>query len=109
MVLPDRIELSTSPFIPLPLSRSVSVCGLDHPFTVTSRSLGATRLASTPSRLRRAWLGIGMGRLGPLAFPDFGRFAPNRFRSGRQVIYQGSALPLSYGSKFPSYVRRAAL
>ena len=33
----------------------------------------------------RAWLGIGMGRIGPLAFPDFGRFSAGRFRPARQV------------------------
>jgi len=85
MVLLDRIELSTSPFVPLPLSRPIAVSGLDHPFTVTRRSVGAARLASTPSRSCRVWLGIGIGPCGPLAFPDFGRFAPDRFRSGRQL------------------------
>jgi len=33
----------------------------------------------------RAWLGIGVGHLGPLAFPEFGRFALDRFRSRRQL------------------------
>jgi hypothetical protein len=36
MVLPDRIELSTSPFITLTLSRPPrrGVCALDHPFAI---------------------------------------------------------------------------
>ncbi|GIK79551.1 MAG: hypothetical protein BroJett024_06560 [Alphaproteobacteria bacterium] len=102
MVLPDRIELSTSPFITLTLSRPprCGVCALDHPFAIDPvGSLGATRLASTPSR--RAGLGSGLPSAGPDGFPEFGRCAPGRFRPGGQV-YQGSALPLSYGSELDS-------
>ena len=33
----------------------------------------------------RAWLGIGVGHLCPLAFPEFERFALDRFRSRRQL------------------------
>ena len=45
-------------------------------------------------------LGSGLPSAGPDGFPDFGRYAPDRFRSGGQA-YQGSALPLSYGSVSP--------
>jgi hypothetical protein len=38
VVLPDRIELSTSPFITLILSHPpCGVCVLDHPFTVVPK------------------------------------------------------------------------
>ncbi len=100
-MLPDRIELSTSPFITLTLSRPPrgGVCALDHPFAIDPfRSLGATRLASTPSCYCR--LGSGLPSAYPDGFPEFERCAPERFRSGGQV-YQGSALPLSYGSETP--------
>jgi hypothetical protein len=77
-------------------SAACGVCALDHPFAIDPRGpLGATRLVSTPSRFRG--LGSGLPSADPDGFPDFGRFDPERFRSGGQV-YQGSALPLSYGS-----------
>lgn len=49
----------------------------------------------------RRGLGSGLPSAHPDGFPEFGRCAPERFRSGGQV-YQGSALPLSYGSETPS-------
>ena len=78
MVLPVRIELTTSPFITLTLSRPPSrgVCALDHPFTVGSfKPAGATRLASTPSRQGRAWLGIAVGRTRTVS-PNLGGAIP---------------------------------
>ena len=84
MVLLERIELSTSPFN---LRRAFAPTWRpDYPLTLAPESaLGSARLVSTPSRTGRAWLGIGMGRR-PLAFPEFERFAPIRFRLGRQNI-----------------------
>ncbi len=76
--------------------RHAEVCGLDHPLTIApDDALGLTRLASTPSRIT----GLGSGLAYPqadLAFPEFERYAPARFRAGGQ-LYQGCALPLSYG------------
>src|SRR5262249_11792992 len=78
------------------------VCALDHPFAIGRfRPLGATRLASTPSRSARAWLGIAVGRSG--RFPRIWAVRSRSFPVGR-AIYQGSALPLSYGSKPPEFV-----
>ena len=58
---------------------------LDHPFTLgPERPLGATRLASTPSRTNRAWLGIAVRLLD--GFPEFGRCASDRFQSDGQKL-----------------------
>jgi hypothetical protein len=98
MVLPVRIELTTSPFITLTLSRPPpgGVRALDHPFALGSREpLGAARLASTPSH-SRAWLGIAVGEVRTVS-PILGGALPVvSDRVGK--LYQGSALPLSYGS-----------
>jgi hypothetical protein len=99
-VLPVRIELTTSPYhTDAFASAECSVCALDHPFAVGSREpVGAARLASTPSR--RTELGSGLPSAEPDGFPEFRRCAPDCFQSGGQ-IYQGGALPLSYGSEVP--------
>jgi hypothetical protein len=101
MVLPVRIERTTSPFITLTLSRPPSgVCVLDHPFAIGTREpVGAARLASTPSRC--VGLGSGLPSACPDGFPEFERCTTRSFPSG-WAIYQGSALPLSYGSKPPN-------
>ncbi len=108
LVLPVRIELTASPFITLPVSgrlrASRGVRALDHPFIVgrsiscDQAPLDAARLASTPSRDRRAWLGIAAG-VDRSGFPEFERFVPSAFPRSAGKIYQGSALPLSYGSR----------
>ena len=98
MVLPVRIELTTSPFITLALSRSPQAAFVR--WTIPSpmgsfEPLGAARLASTPSR-SRAWLGIAVGMTRTVS-PTLGGALPAvSGRAGK--IYQGSALPLSYGS-----------
>jgi hypothetical protein len=102
VVLPVRIELTTSPFITLTLSRPPrgGVRALDHPFAdgLTREPLGAARLASTPSH-SRAWLGIAVGTIRTVS-PTLGGALP--VVSGRAgKLYQGSALPLSYGSDPP--------
>jgi hypothetical protein len=100
VVLLDRIELSTSPFIPLRLTpppyregRSWSGLSLHHDrrngFRCHPSSLYTYHLSV-------GWLGIA-DSLTCYGFPEFGRFAPSCFHAGRQ-IYQGSALPLSYSS-----------
>ena len=54
------------------------VRGLDYPFTIPTRGLGAARLVSTPSRKRfRAWLGIAIS-----GFPDFEQFYAAGFPIG---------------------------
>src|SRR5208282_3884828 len=78
--------------------RPRQVCGLDYPFTVPrkTRSLGAARLVSTPSRLEhsgRAWLGIAIS-----GFPEFGQFCiagfPGEHSSFlKSVASAGSATP----------------
>jgi len=104
LVLPVRIERTTSPFITLTLSRPPSgVCVLDHPFAIGPREpVGAARLASTPSR--RVGLGSGLPSACPDGFPEFERCTTRSFPSG-WAIYQGSALPLSYGSIPPNLPR----
>jgi hypothetical protein len=91
MVLPVRIELTTSPFLPLRLSPPRRrVRGLDCPFTIgRNPQVPPVQSLHLP---RRAWLGITIS-----GFPDFERFSDQRFRWKRQT-YQGGALPLSYGS-----------
>jgi len=87
-------------------NRARRVCGLDYPFTVfqTSRSLGAPRLVSTPSRLVarcengeertfRAWFGIAIS-----GFPEFGQFCIASFPCEhssflKSVASAGSATP----------------
>ncbi len=98
MVPPERIELSTSPFIPATAFAAPSaavaaarVRGLDHPLTVSRRrDLGPARLASTPSLSGLARDRHGLAALG---FPDFERFAPPRFREGRQSSTKGALYP----------------
>jgi hypothetical protein len=73
------------------------VCALDIPSPwVRANRLGAARLASTPSRV--AGLGSGLPSAEPNGFPEFEWCSPDRFQPGGQV-YQGGALPLSYGSE----------
>ena len=64
MVLPDRIELSTSPFITLTLSRPPHAAfvrwTIPSPWSDLCRTLGVARLVSTPSPIW-AWLGIAVG------------------------------------------------
>lgn len=50
--------------------RPVGVRGLDCPFTLGQRPLGAARPVSTPSPKGGAWLGIGKVQR-TVAFPDF--------------------------------------
>ena len=98
MVPPERIELSTSPFIPttafaIPYATfaAIRVCGLDHPLTLSRHhDLGPARLASTPSLSGLARDRHGLTALG---FPDFERFAPARFRVGRQSFTKGALYP----------------
>ena len=99
MVPPERIELSTSPFIPTTAFAAPSaaafaaarVRGLDHPLTVSRhRDLGPARLASTPSLSGLARDRHGLAALG---FPEFERFAPPRFREGRQLSTKGALYP----------------
>ncbi len=67
------------------------VRGLDHPLTVSRlRDLGPARLASTPSLSGLARDRLGLAALG---FPDFERFAPARFRAGRQSFTKGALYP----------------
>ena len=95
---PERIELSTSPFIPtttfaVPSAAfaAMRVCGLDHPLALSHhRDLGPARLASTPSLSGLARDRHGLATLG---FPDFERFAPARFREGRQSFTKGALYP----------------
>ena len=99
MVLPDRIELSTSPFITLTLSRPPHAAfvrwTIPSPWSDLCWTLGVARLVSTPSP---KGLARDCRRHDPDGFPDFGRCSLDRFRP-RGQFYQGSALPLSYGSK----------
>ena len=116
MVLPEGIELSTSPFITLTLSCPLhphaghDVRALDHPFIISScEPLDATRLVSTPS-LATLLDVEGLARdcrwsadfsAGQTVSPNLGGDIP--IVSGRAgKTYQGSALPLSYGSLFPA-------
>src|SRR5690242_13918209 len=73
------------------------VCALDHPFAVGRfRPVGAARLASTPSR---GLPGLARDCRRPIrtGSPNLGGTLPTvSDRAGK--IYQGSALPLSYGS-----------
>ena len=79
-MLPDRIELSTSPFITLMLSHPPrGVCVLDHPFTIGPEGpLGAARLASTPSQEE---LGLARDCRQKFldGFPEFERFVSDHF------------------------------
>ena len=68
--------------------------------------LGATRLVSTPSRV--AGLARDCHRLSTEGFPEFGRCALKRFRLSGQV-YQGRALPLSYGGALFDFVGQSSL
>jgi len=49
--------------------------------------------------LARDWLGA----FGPLAFPDFGRFAPDRFRPGRQVSLPRECSTTELRQHIPSF------
>ena len=57
-------------------------------------TVGVARLVSTPSP---KGLARDCHRHDPDGFPEFGQCSPDRFRPSGQ-FYQGSALPLSYGS-----------
>jgi hypothetical protein len=75
VVLPDRIKLSTSPFITLMLSHPpTGVCVLDHPFTVVPKDLRCR-----PSGLYTFPKLIGLGSGLPSdfldGFPEFERCA----------------------------------
>src|SRR5271165_4520040 len=69
-------------------------------FLGSGEPVGAARLVSTSSR--RSGLGSGLPSDNPDGFPEFGRCGPGRLPPGGQ-IYQGSALPLSYGSEAPNF------
>ena len=110
MVLPEGIELSTSPFITLTLSCPA----LPHarepfvrwtiPSPWASPPLDATRLVSTPSLTAcRRGLGSGLPLAGRLLgeagrFPRIWAVISRSCPAGQANTYQGSALPLSYGS-----------
>lgn len=53
------------------------------------KATGTARPVSTPSRgtdCPRAWLGIGVGPGGPLAFPEFERFCTGGFPPGTPIV-----------------------
>ena len=66
MVLPDRIELSTSPFITLTLSRPPHAAfvrwTIPSPWSDLCWTLGVARLVSTPSPKGLAGIAVGMTR-----------------------------------------------
>ena len=109
MVLPERFELSASPFITLTLScpPMVSRClcagpSLQHRSLVNDpRPLDATRLASTPSHAAELFSAeLGLARdyrrhrhLRRFGFPEFEWFFPDRFRSGWQKFTKGVLYP----------------
>ena len=98
LVPQGRIELPTSPFIPLRLSpthrmvRSWSGLSL-HPFSRRRGGCHPSSLYTFPRdpKIGRTWLGISIS-----AFPEFERFSSRGFPRERQSCYQGCALPLSY-------------
>jgi hypothetical protein len=73
-------------FIPLRLSPPpFSVRGLDCPFTMAISGVRCHPSSLYTFPQPGAWLGIGLGHLSPLAFPDFERFYSADFPTGTPI------------------------
>jgi hypothetical protein len=73
-------------FIPLRLSPPpLGVRGLDCPFTMAISGVRCHPSSLYTFPQPGAWLGIGLGRLSPLAFPDFERFYSADFPAGTPI------------------------
>jgi hypothetical protein len=73
-------------FVPLRLSPPpLGVRGLDCPFTVAISGVRCHPSSLYTFPQPGAWLGIGLGRLSPLAFPDFERFYSADFPAGTPI------------------------